>query len=82
MRTTLTLDDDVAAMLRRAQQLRKAGLKQIVNESLREGLARMMAPKARGKRYQIKPMNLGRCRLAGLDDITEALALSEGEGFR
>ena len=82
MRTTLTLDDDVAAMLRRAQQLRKAGLKQLVNEGLREGLARMMAPKTRRKPYRIKPIDLGRCRLAALDNIAEALALSEGESFR
>jgi hypothetical protein len=82
MRTTLTLDDDVAAMLRRAQQLRKAGLKQLVNEGLREGLARMMAPETRRKPYRVKPMDLGRCRLAALDNIAEALALSEGEGFR
>jgi hypothetical protein len=82
MRTTLTLDDDVAAMLRRAQQLRKAGLKQLVNEGLREGLARMMAPETRRKPYRVKPMDLGRCRLAALDNIAEALALSEGEGFQ
>jgi hypothetical protein len=82
MRTTLTLDDDVAAMLRRAQQLRKVGLKQLVNEGLREGLARMMAPETRRKPYRVKPMDLGRCRLAALDNIAEALVLSEGEGFR
>ena len=82
MRTTLTLDDDVAAMLRRAQQLRKAGLKQLVNEGLREGLARMMAPETRRKPYRVKLRDLGRRRLAALDNIAEALALSEGEGFR
>jgi hypothetical protein len=82
MRTTPTLDDDVAAMLRQAQQVRKARLKQIVNEGLRAGLASMMGPKSRGKLYRIKPMNLGRCRLADLDDISEALTLAEGEAFR
>jgi len=82
MRTTLTLDDDVAAMLRRAQQVRKARLRQIVNEGLREGLANMMGPKPRRKTYRLKAMNLGRCRLPNLDNISEAVALSEGEGFR
>lgn len=82
MRTTLTLDDDVAAMLRRAQQLRKIRLRELVNQSLREGLASVMAPRPRGKPHRIKPVNLGHCRLANLDNITEALALFEGEAFR
>jgi hypothetical protein len=82
MRTTLTLDDDVAAMLKRAQQLRKKGLKQLVNEGLREGLATMIAPKPPRRRYRIKPLDLGRCRLPSLDNITEALTLLEGDDFR
>ena len=38
MRTTLTLDDDVAAILERLRKSRDATLKNLVNEALRRGL--------------------------------------------
>lgn len=38
MRTTLTLDDDVAATLERLRRNRRISLKQLVNEALRHGL--------------------------------------------
>jgi hypothetical protein len=41
MRTTLTLDDDVADLLKRVRNARKARLKDIVNEALRRGLRQM-----------------------------------------
>ena len=37
MRTTLSLDDDVAALLQRALTRRKEPLKKVVNDALREG---------------------------------------------
>lgn len=39
MRTTLSIDDDVAAAIRRRQAARGTGLKQEVNDLLRAGLA-------------------------------------------
>lgn len=82
MRTTLTLDDDVAALLKRAQARRKEPLKKIVNDALREGLARMTAPRPQSALYRTPPMSLGRCLVGSLDDIAEVLALGEGEAFR
>ncbi len=38
MRTTLTLDDDVARLLSDAQHRERKSLKQVVNEALRRGL--------------------------------------------
>ena len=35
MRTTLTLEDDVAALLTREMKRRKAGLESVINETLR-----------------------------------------------
>jgi len=57
MRTTLSLDDDVTALLKK--EVRKSGesFKQVVNRFLRLGLA---APKqATRKRFVVKPRNLG-----------------------
>ncbi len=41
MRTTLTLDPDVAALLERVRAARDATLKDVVNEGLRRGLKQM-----------------------------------------
>ena len=82
MRTTLTLDDDVAALLERVRQARQLGLKDVVNEALRQGLKAMTAPSHPRTAYQTRGVSLGRCFLGNLDDVSEALAIAEGEDFR
>jgi hypothetical protein len=82
VRTTLTLDDDVARLLERARKRRGTSLKQIVNEALREGLARLEAPPSPRKRHATKAVSLGRCLLDNVDDVAEALAAADGERFR
>jgi hypothetical protein len=54
MRTTLTLDDDVAAALDQLRKTRKVGLKALVNGLLRAGLSQASArpagsPSGRGR---------------------------------
>ncbi len=81
MRTTLTLDDDVAALLTRLQRSKRRPFKELVNEALRQGLKQITGkPKAR-KPYQTAAVDLGRCRFGSLDDIAEVLAVAEGESF-
>ena len=46
MRTTLSIEDDVAAAIRRRQAARGTGLKQEINELLRAGLAAEPAEQA------------------------------------
>lgn len=82
MRTTLTLDDDVAALLARVRKSRKAGLKQTVNEALRQGLRHMAAPPPRRKPYVTPSWHLGKCLVDNLDNIAEVLAYAEGEDYR
>ena len=82
MRTTLTIDDDVAAELERLRQARKASLKEIVNEVLRQGLEQMTTPPKKRKPFRTRPMDLGRCLIDNLDNIAEVLAIAEGEDFR
>lgn len=74
MRTTLTLDDDVAALLARVRKARKTSLKQIVNEALRSGLRVMAAPPARRSAFHTTPVALGRCYLPELDDVSGVIA--------
>jgi len=45
MRTTLTLDDDVEALLRRQAATLGVSFKEIVNRTLRAGLSREMVPR-------------------------------------
>lgn len=55
MRTTLTLDPDVAAMLKKRVAKGDVSFKQAVNDAMRKGLtADAIAPKPK-KRYVLKP---------------------------
>ena len=83
MRTTLTLDADVAALLQALREKKKMGLKDLVNQALRQGLRSLSAPeKTTRKPYRSRSVSLGRCLLGSIDDISEALAVAEGEDYR
>lgn len=81
MRTTLTLDDDVAVLLERARAERGGSLKEVVNDALRRGL-RHLDEELPGEPYRTPPASLGRLKVGSLDDVAEALAAAEGEEFR
>jgi len=81
VRTTLTLDDDVAALLARARKTRKAPQKTVINEGLRHGLKQMLAPPKPRQRFETQTVELGRCLVGSLDDVAEVLAVAEGENF-
>jgi hypothetical protein len=82
MRTTLTIDDDVAAMLDRLRKSRDTSLKQLVNEALRRGLNEVSGRAKRRKEVRTRSVSLGRLRISGIDNIGEALAVAEGEGHK
>jgi hypothetical protein len=82
VRTTLTLEDDVAALLSRVQKTQKLGLKDAINHGLRNGLKQMLAATGRRKPFKTKSVDLGRCLVGNIDDVAEALATAEGENFR
>ena len=82
VRTTLTLDADVAALLRRMQQTHALSFKAIVNEALRQGLRQMATPSGPPARYRTPTVDLGRCLAGSLDDVAEVLAVAEGEWYR
>jgi len=82
MRTTLTLEPDVAARIERLRAERPVSLKDLVNEALRLGLRHIEEPPKEAGTYATSSGSLGGCRLPSLDDVAEALALAEGEGFR
>jgi hypothetical protein len=82
MRTTLTIEDDVAKLLESVRKARNTSLKAVVNQALRQGLKEMIRPVPRRKLYETRSVSLGRCHLANLDDISEVLAVAEGDTFK
>lgn len=83
MRTTLTLDDDVASRLEQLRAASGRALKDVVNEALRLGLRALHeSPHPDAEPYRTPSESLGGCVIGSLDDIAEALAAAEGEAFR
>ena len=82
MRTTLTIDDDVAAALERLRKTRDETLKDLINDALRRGIKQMTAGPKRRELFRTQPVDLGRLRIVSIDNIAEALAQSEGEAFK
>jgi len=77
VRTTLTLDDDVASLL--SKEVRRSGesFKHVVNRFLRLGLHASKQP-AR-KPFRVKPLNLG---LPPFEKVEELLEYLEGADHR
>ncbi len=80
MRTTLTIDDDIAIALDRIRGRDSLSLKTAVNEALRRGLRVMDAELEEPQKpaYEIRPWNSGGMRIA-VDNVAEALAWAEGD---
>lgn len=73
MRTTLTLENDVVKALKDEARHTGRPLKQVVNETLRAGLAARRTKPAR--RYRLTPVSLGGV-VPGID-LDKALRLAE-----
>jgi hypothetical protein len=81
MRTTLTIDDDVAAKARLAVRTTGLSFKELINSALRIGIDVVQSPKkSRPYHTQARPMGLRK----GLsyDNVAELLSVSEGEDHR
>ena len=70
MRTTITLDADVAARLREFAHRKGISFKQAVNDAVREGLSSPAV--LRAEPFHQPTFSLGRVRV----DLTKALALA------
>ena len=81
MRTTLTLEDDVAAVLGRLRKSRNVSMKDLINDALREGLKHIAAPPASRRPFRTATVDLGRCLQGNVDNIAELLAVAENEAF-
>jgi plasmid stability protein len=77
MRTTLTLDDDVAAAIEHRRRDRNHSLKQEVNELLRAGLRHVEEQPTKTSRFRVEPLDAGGL-LIDVDDVSAALDFAEG----
>ena len=82
MRTTLTIDDDVAARLEEARKKTGMSFKEIVDQTLRKGLERQQVSSRKLPRFVVKPRAMG--KMAGLNyaNIGELLEQLEGVDHR
>ena len=82
MRTTLTIDDDVAFRLKKAQgdDPRKS-FKELVNDVLRRGLNGQQA-ETKKKKFKVKAFNIGLRKDLNFDNIEEVLDIIEGPNRR
>ena len=81
MRTTLTLESDVAARLEQVARKRRQPLKVIVNEALRAGLAELDRART-PKTFRTTGFDLGSSLVGSLDDVEGVLSRVEGEPHR
>ena len=80
MRTTLSLDDDVARLLNKESRRSGASFKQVVNHFLRLGL--MAAKEPPKKPFVVKPINLGLPSGLNYDNVEQLLEFLEGPEYR
>jgi len=78
MRTTLTLDPDVATKARKGAARLDKPLKEIINAALRVGLDQVLKP-ALPRPYRTKSRPLGLREGFSYDNIAELLTPAEGE---
>ena len=78
MRTTLTLDDDVAAKLKAESRRARRSFRDVVNETLRRGLAQRRTGVAR-QPFKVTTRDLGNLGPGlSLDNVAELIEQVEG----
>lgn len=82
MRTTLALDDDVAAKLKAEARRGDQSFRDVVNETLRRGLASQRDTSPR-RPFKVDVRDLGELKSGlSLDNVAELIEQVEGSTFR
>ena len=76
MRTTLTIDDDVAVQLEKLRREKNIPFRELVNDALRRGLAESQLARPR-TRFETPTGNLGNLLIPSIDCYGEVLEFME-----
>lgn len=80
MRTTLSLDDDVAAALRQIQSETGQSWKSVVNDAMRLGISAYLETRRRPHEVRrTQGVSLGAPRIGDISNVHEVLSVIEGE---
>ena len=83
MRTTVSLDDDLAIRLEQLRAERGTSFKDALNDVVRRGLSTVSAREQAGPvPAATRPLAMGRRLVEDIDSVSKALAIAEGETFR
>ena len=80
MRTTLSLDDDIAFLLKKESHRTGSSFKEVVNRFLRLGL--MAERRPMHKPFTVSPRNLGLPRNLSYDSVEQLLEAVEWQVYR
>lgn len=81
MRTTLTIDEDVAEQTRALADRLHKSFKVVLNDALRAGLGQVQKTKT-SRPYRTEPLPMGLKEGYNLDNIQELISRIEGEDAR
>ena len=81
MRTTVTLDEDVAQKTKQLAKVLRKPFKAVLNDALRRGLDQVEKPR-KHRDYKTIPHEMGLREGLSIDNIQELLARVEGENTR
>jgi hypothetical protein len=82
VRTTLTLEDDVATRIEQLQKRRHASLKDVINDVLRAGLDVLDRGRPAGAPFRTSGFALGPSLVGSIDNVEEVLSRAEGDDHR
>jgi hypothetical protein len=82
MRTTLTIDPDVAAELDRLHGKGGMNLRQLVNHALRLGLQEISSSPTSREPFKTRSFDLGKPLIDNIDCAGEMLAMDDEEFFK
>lgn len=84
MRTTVTLDDDLAVMLENVRVSAGMSFKEALNEVVRLGInaKRGVAQTTEAELKQTTTFHLGKPTVSNMDNIAEVLAIAESDDYK
>ena len=81
IRTTITLDDDVAARLKEESRLRGVPFRKLLNDVLRRGLQGAKTSRVQSP-FKIAPVDLGTFTGMNYDNTSSLIEHAEGDVWR